>query len=309
MVNSEDIKDFVEGTLKPLSKGTKEEVEKNGKVVSDKTTIILTDRVPGGNEKYVEIIPAGEELPESVVKELREKGSKVSGKEAKVKEVKEKKKVVNEIEEKNEVDKEVKEKKVKKKDKVLKALAGIPENSVDLLFFDPFNRLGGKEMEFKTPSDRDKYIERVQGWLTEAYKKLNPKGGNMVIGASVFTLTSFGDGLFPTADVKRMLSWYRETERGELGLDRGYVPAVVPFLWGVRGRPWTFNLQGEEKFFDGEFKVSGGKVNDPLKMAQQVVRRFSNEGDTVLELFGSKTVIAEAVESEGRNYVSGYVTT
>lgn len=305
MVSSDDIKGFVEGTLRPLSEGKK--VKGEGKVSKREAD---RDELPDAFYSKEELEARGKGVAEvEVVEEVKiEKKAKVA-KEKKPKETKvEKEKITKGKTEKQEIKKVENKGKAVKKDKVLVALEGIENDSVDLLFFDPFNRLGDVEVTFKSPADRDKYIGRVQDWLKEAYKKLNPKGGNMVIGASSFTLTSFGDAIFPTEDIKRMLSWYRETQRGELSLDRGYVPAVVPFLWGVRGRPWTFNLQGEEKFFDGEFKVDGGLGNDPMHTASQVVRRFTDEGDTVLELFGRNTVIKQAVEDEGRIYVSGFVT-
>lgn len=206
-------------------------------------------------------------------------------------------------------DGETKKKPATKKDKVLVELEGLEDDSIDLLFFDPFNRLGDKEVTFKTPEERDKYIKRVQGWLLEARKKLRNKGGGMVIGVDSFTLTSFGDAIFPTEEVKRMLSWYSEQGHGgkQLPTDRGYVNTSIPFLWNVKSKPWTFNKPEDVAFFDGEFKADGGKGLDALDMAQQVVRIFSNEGDTVLELFGKGTVIEQAVVNEGRTYVKGCV--
>lgn len=295
MVNKTDKVNFVEDTLPPLSEGKAEKPKRKesgkGEVDIEDLNVTTTADV----ETEVGEVVTVEETPKTIEppKKKKSKKAEVAGAEDTV----------------NEPAAKEKKKSTPKKDRVLLALDDIADNSVDLLFFDPYNRLGDKEVTFKTPDERDKYIKRVQGWLTEAYKKLNPKGGNMVIGASTFSLSSFGSDIFPTEDIKRMLSWYRETERGALPLNRGYIPSIVPFLWGVKGKPWTFNLQDEEKFFTGEIKVDNGFVSDPVHFAQQAVRRFTNEGGTVLELYGKDTVIRKVVEDEGRKYVSGYVTT
>lgn len=305
MVNGGDIKDFVEGTLRPLSEGKKVKPKKV-EVDIDSGELPLEFYNEEEKAERARLIAEREakEKKEQDKKEKKESGASKVKKKRKEEAEKRKAKKKEEVEK----DKKKKEEssKIRKNDKVLKELEKIEDNSVDLLFFDPFNRLGSKELTFKTPEERDKYISRVQEWLKLAYTKLNPKGGNMIIGANSFSITSFGDDLFPREDVKRMLSWYRETERGELPVERGYIPTVVPFLWGVRGRPWTHNLIDGEKFFDGEFKVNNGKENDPKSVAVEVVRRFTNEGDVVLEVFGKGSPVKEAVEELGRGYLTTF---
>lgn len=312
MVNSEDIKGFVEGTLRPLSEGKK--VKDEGKnIILDVDADSLPDSFYNEEEKAERARLIAEREKEKGAEGKKEKevkkekkGTGASKVKKNRKEESEKRKAVKKAEDKKVKEEKAEVSKVRKNDKVIKELEKLEDDSVDLIFFDPFNRLGKKEVTFKTSEDRDKYIARVQEWLKLAYTKLNPKGGNMVIGACSFSMSSFGDKIFPRDDVKRMLSWYSEEFRGDLPLERGYIPAVVPFLWGVRGRPWTHNLLGEEKFFDGEFKVNGGKGNDPKAVAEEVIQRFTNEGDVVLEVFGKGSPVKEAAEELGRGYVTAF---
>lgn len=269
MVNSKDMKDFIEGTLRPLSEGKKVKVAEQAKQVGGK----------------VSTLPVVKEV------EVTETGKIVDGK----------KPYIFTVE-----DKLTERKAVFTEDRVIKELSKLEDGSVDLIFFDPFNRIGDKEMTFSTPAARDKYIQRVQGWIVFAHDKLRRNGGNMVIGANVFSISSFGNNIFPEDSTKRLLTWFSETERGELPTERGYIPTTIPFIWGVKGTPWVFNLEEGEKFFTGEFNFPKGKERCRKELIRSVLHRFSNEGQTVLEIMGKGTPVEEIAGEMGRNYVTAF---
>lgn len=194
-------------------------------------------------------------------------------------------------------------------DEVLNRLAELEDNSIDFIFFDPFNRWdNGEELKFSSPKDRDAYIKKVQKWLLLGYQKLKHQGGGLIVGCTQFTITSFGDALFDPEMVKRLLTWYQPEKRHDnLSVERGYIPAVKSYLWAVKSKPWTFQLLEGDTMFDGEFKASNGTGETPLKMAEQVIKRFTTEGQKVLEIYGTNTPIKEAVEKNNRIYVEGVV--
>lgn len=182
----------------------------------------------------------------------------------------------------------------------------IKRGTVNLLIADPWRFLNtNKEVTGLSREKRDKYIKKVQKDILSAYDCLaaKPEGGNMLIGADVFSISSFGNNLFPEETIKRLLVWRRNMLIPPAGEQKEYLDASRWFIWGIRDRNWKFNLLEDETYFDSCFYSD---ANDPLKVAKEMVKRFSNEGDTVLVLNDyAGSVLKEAIESEGRVYISG----
>lgn len=198
-------------------------------------------------------------------------------------------------------------------DETKKKLSKIPDGSIDFVICDPWNVLtvGGKKKTFETPADRDEYIKKVQKRLEGAYKTLKskPAGGSMMVGVNMFSMTSFGDAIFEKEEVKRALVWFKEQDETTSEQLRGYRDAREYFLWIVKDRNWTYNLLNDEKYFDGEFKTKDGDKQGALSVVKDMVLRFTNEGDRVLEVSpAKKSVVRDAVESLGRIYVQGKVS-
>lgn len=173
----------------------------------------------------------------------------------------------------------------------------------DLIICDTYGYLvdGERRFNFKDKDERDSHIKKVQTLVKEYLDKLKKgeESGTVLVGVDVFSFSSLGEDLFKKENAKRALVWNREVQGGE----KEYKDSRVYFIWGVPNRNWIFHLQGEEKFFRGEFLQEEGKYETPLEVVREMVRRFTNEGGSVLEIdLGFKTIVEEAVKFEGRKY-------
>lgn len=173
----------------------------------------------------------------------------------------------------------------------------------DLIICDTYGYLvdGESKVQFTTKEDRDSHIKEVQERVVNTLGKLK-KGeetGNVLLGVNSFSFSSLGEDIFKKENAKRVIVWNREKEGG----NTEYLDSRVYFMWGVVNRGWIYNLQGDERFFRGEFLEEVDKYNTALDVVRDMVRRFTNEGGKVLEIdIGHKTVVQEAVELEGREY-------
>lgn len=186
-------------------------------------------------------------------------------------------------------------------DDVVKEINKLDNSSVSLVFFDPFLRLNSSDGVSNLSKDiRDKHIENVQMWLQALKPKLT-LGANIIIGVDNYSITSFGESLFATDNVNRILSWLDYSKlNNENYINNMYTSIATPYLWVVYGKSWTFNLLGDEKTFKSEFIA-----DTPEKFTEEVILRFSNESDIVFEIFGDNNYIKNSCQKLNRKYYSG----
>ncbi|MGN4723708.1 hypothetical protein ACTFR8_22035 [Bacillus cereus group sp. MYBK15-3] len=185
----------------------------------------------------------------------------------------------------------------------------IEVETADLVIVDTWRALSrGKRIAGLPKDKRDKYIKKVQKDIKAALEcaKKKPKCGNLLIGVDVFSMSSLGEDALDKKNTKRALVWLKEQDETTKPIMNKYREMKEWFIWGVRDRGWAFNLLGNEKYFDGEFRTAESDTEDALKVAKEMVLRFTDEGGTVLVVNDFEgSVMKEAIESTGRVYVSG----
>lgn len=185
----------------------------------------------------------------------------------------------------------------------------IEVETADLVIVDTWRALSrGKRIAGLPKDKRDKYIKKVQKDIKAALEcaKKKPKCGNLLIGVDVFSMSSLGEDALDKKNTKRALVWLKEQDETTEPIMNKYREMKEWFIWGVRDRGWAFNLLGNEKYFDGEFRTAESDTEDALKVAKEMVMRFTDEGGTVLVVNDFEgSVMREAIESTGRVYVSG----
>lgn len=175
---------------------------------------------------------------------------------------------------------------------------------VDLIICDTFGYFT-KGVRGVTHTDRVKrgnYIKQVQELIKGNLKhvKRGKETGNVLVGVDIFSFSSLGEDLFKKENAKRALVWNRDLK----GTKRGYTGDRAFYMWGVVDRGWIYHLQGDERFFRGEYLEVGEDFSKPEDVVRDMVRRFTNDGGKVLELIlGNKTVVEQVVKEEGREYV------
>lgn len=180
------------------------------------------------------------------------------------------------------------------------------QQEVGLILCDTFRYLTTEKesLTFNSGEERDKYIFDVRDKLEKAQKFLQ-KGketGSTLVGINAFSASTLGDELFGKGNDKRVVVWNKDLEPLA---DKDYTDNRAFFQWGVSGKGWVFNLPEDEKLFTGEFLQSEEANNTALLFTRNLIRRFSNEGSTILEVnVHEGSVIKEAAILEGRKYKS-----
>ncbi|MFV1457441.1 hypothetical protein [Bacillus mycoides] len=185
----------------------------------------------------------------------------------------------------------------------------IDAGMADLVIVDTWRVLGkGKALQGLPRDTRDKYIKKVQKDIKAALgcAKKKPNCANLLIGVDTFSMSSLGEDALEKKNTKRAMVWLKEQDATTERLATQYRDMKEWFIWGVSDRGWAFNLLNGEKYFDGEFRTDESDEDGALKVAKEMVLRFSNEGGNVLVVNDFEgSVMKEAIESTGRVYVPG----
>ena len=185
----------------------------------------------------------------------------------------------------------------------------IDAGMADLVIVDTWRVLGkGKALQGLPRDTRDKYIKKVQKDIKAALEcaKRKPNCANLLIGVDTFSMSSLGEDALEKKNTKRAMVWLKEQDATTERLTTQYRDMKEWFIWGVSDRGWAFNLLEGEKYFDGEFRTDESDEDGALKVAKEMVLRFSNEGGNVLVVNDFEgSVMKEAIESTGRVYVPG----
>lgn len=223
----------------------------------------------------------------------------------------------------------------------LKLFSKVPSSSVALVIADPpynitqennLDTMGRRGIEFSWDGKFDQ-----TAWLPEAVRVLSPGGTfvsyndwkNMGEVAKALTLL----GMKP----KRLLAWYK-TNPMPRNKDRVPVQRMEYAIYAVKpGAPWTFNLNAAptklknccKPYLDNGDKYCGScgrrvapkgyedgvfyhsiqrdilhPTKKPDALWEDIIRVFSNEGDTVLDPFAGVGTLAVAATRAKRKHIS-----
>lgn len=222
-----------------------------------------------------------------------------------------------------------------------KLIKRVPSESVDLIVTDPpynvtqennLHTMGRRGIEFSWDGDFDQV-----GWLREHVRTLRP-GGTFVSFNDWKNLGQVAEALRILGMIpKRQLCWYK-TNPMPRNKDRVPVQRMEAAIYAVKpGGKWTFNLGAAptklnsccksyladaskycgacgrrvapKGYEDGIFYHSIQRdylhpTKKPDALWEDIIKLFSNEGDTVLDPFSGVGTLAVAATRTGRKHIS-----
>jgi site-specific DNA-methyltransferase (adenine-specific) len=187
----------------------------------------------------------------------------------------------------------------------------IEKNLVDDSKKENFMKYGtiyGKKYCVKTDYgdwDKDFTIEKLNEFVKQYYKKLR-KGGTLIIFFDLWKITVLKE-IMEKCKFKqiRFIEWIK-TNPQPLNSKRNYLTNCREIaLLGVKGGKPTFNSSYDNAIY--EFPLQGGKkrfhpTQKSLLLFEELIKKHSNEGDTVLDTFLGGCTTALACKNTNRKF-------
>jgi len=148
-------------------------------------------------------------------------------------------------------------------------------------------------------------MEKLDGFIGEYYKKLR-KGGTMIIFFDIWKITPL-KALMEKHKFKqiRFIEWIK-TNPQPLNSKTNYLTNCREIaLLGVKGGKPTFNSKYDNSMY--QFPLQGGKhrfhpTQKSLLLFEELIKKHSNEEDTVLDTFLGSGTTARACRNTNRNF-------
>ena len=178
----------------------------------------------------------------------------------------------------------------------LKYLKTIPDNSIDLVLTDPPYFIGfdgGKGWDKQWKTDRE-YNQWCISWTKECIRVLKDERMLVVWG----TLKTEAFILYKLA-LNRIEGIYPQNE------------IIWSYNWGGRSKDnfarkheyaWCYST-GKKFLFNGDDVRVDRKVTKNLDILQRIIRAYTNENDTVLDIFMGSGSTAIASKLTNRDYI------
>ena len=187
----------------------------------------------------------------------------------------------------------------------------IEKNLVDDSKKENFMKYGtiyGKKYCVKTDYgdwDKDFTIEKLNEFVKQYYKKLR-KGGTLIIFFDLWKITVLKE-IMEKCKFKqiRFIEWIK-TNPQPLNSKRNYLTNCREIaLLGVKGGKPTFNSSYDNAIY--EFPLQGGKkrfhpTQKSLSLFEELIKKHSNECDTVLDTFLGGCTTALACKNTNRKF-------
>jgi site-specific DNA-methyltransferase (adenine-specific) len=187
----------------------------------------------------------------------------------------------------------------------------IEKNLVDDSKKENFMKYGtiyGKKYCVKTDYgdwDKDFTIEKLNEFVKQYYKKLR-KGGTLIVFFDLWKITVLKE-IMEKCKFKqiRFIEWIK-TNPQPLNSKRNYLTNCREIaLLGVKGGKPTFNSSYDNAIY--EFPLQGGKkrfhpTQKSLSLFEELIKKHSNEGDTVLDTFLGGCTTALACKNTNRKF-------
>ena len=187
----------------------------------------------------------------------------------------------------------------------------IEKNLVDDSKKENFMKYGtiyGKKYCVKTDYgdwDKDFTIEKLNEFVKQYYKKLR-KGGTLIIFFDLWKITVLKE-IMEKCKFKqiRFIEWIK-TNPQPLNSKRNYLTNCREIaLLGVKGGKPTFNSSYDNAIY--QFPLQGGKkrfhpTQKSLSLFEELIKKHSNEGDTVLDTFLGGCTTALACKNTNRKF-------
>lgn len=199
----------------------------------------------------------------------------------------------------------------------LEVMGDIKNNSIDTIITDPpynisrdnnFTTMGRAGIDF---GEWDKNFNLTE-WLQIA-EPLLKKGGNIIIFNSWKNMTTIVESLEANGfEVKDMIRW-KKTNAMPRNRDRRFITDYEIAVWAVKkGGKWTFNRLSETyeipEIVGGitprSEKINGGHpTQKPIYVMEWLIKRLTNEGDTILDPFMGSGTTGIAAKNLNRNFI------
>lgn len=187
----------------------------------------------------------------------------------------------------------------------------IEKNLVDDSKKENFMKYGtiyGKKYCVKTDYgdwDKDFTIEKLNEFVKQYYKKLR-KGGTLIIFFDLWKITVLKEIMEKWKFKQiRFIEWIK-TNPQPLNSKRNYLTNCREIaLLGVKGGKPTFNSSYDNAIY--QFPLQGGKkrfhpTQKSLLLFEELIKKHSNEGDTVLDTFLGGCTTALACKNTNRKF-------
>ena len=174
--------------------------------------------------------------------------------------------------------------------------------------FMKYGTIYGKKYCVKTDYgnwDKEFTIEKLNEFVKHYYKKLR-KGGTLIIFFDIWKITLLKE-IMEKCKFKqiRFIEWIK-TNPQPLNSKRNYLTNCREIaLLGVKGGKPTFNSSYDNAIY--QFPLQGGKkrfhpTQKSLSLFEELIKKHSNEGDTVLDTFLGGCTTALACKNTNRKF-------
>ena len=172
-----------------------------------------------------------------------------------------------------------------------------------------YGSIYGKKYAVKTDYgewDSQFTLETLNEFVGEFYRVLR-KGGTAIIFFDLWKITDLKQ-MLETNKFKqhRFIEWVK-TNPQPINSSRNYLTNCREIaLSGVKGGSPTFNSKYDKAIY--EFPLQGGKdrfhpTQKSLSLFEALIKKHSNEGDTILDPFAGSATTAVAAKKLGRSFV------
>lgn len=199
----------------------------------------------------------------------------------------------------------------------LEVMGDIKDNSIDAIITDPpynisrnnnFTTMGRAGIDF---GEWDKNFNLTE-WIQIA-EPLLKKGSNIIIFNSWKNMTTIVESLEANGfEVKDMIRW-KKTNAMPRNRDRRFITDYEIAVWAIKkGGKWTFNRLSETyeipEIVGGitprSEKINGGHpTQKPIYVMEWLIKRLTNEGDTILDPFMGSGTTGIAAKNLNRNFI------
>ena len=196
-------------------------------------------------------------------------------------------------------------------------MGDIKDNSIDAIITDPpynisrnnnFTTMGRAGIDF---GEWDKNFNLTE-WIQIA-EPLLKKGSNIIIFNSWKNMTTIVESLEANGfEVKDMIRW-KKTNAMPRNRDRRFITDYEIAVWAIKkGGKWTFNRLSETyeipEIVGGitprSEKINGGHpTQKPIYVMEWLIKRLTNEGDTILDPFMGSGTTGIAAKNLNRNFI------
>ena len=181
----------------------------------------------------------------------------------------------------------------------LEVMKTLPDNSIDLVFFDPPYGIG--------IANWDNNTDAAHSALSMVMDKLKD-GGSIYATCSLHILQE----MMTLLPYKRIITWCKPNLPFRKNLNE-WEWSTEYVLWVVKGTPKTFNKPaGEDSRDYWRIAVENGFLNTdgfthqarkPVALLRRIIEASSTNGDTILDPFMGSGTTGVACVQTGRNFI------